>query len=756
VKAEKLSQVHNVEMQINRREEKMGKKSNKINVLFEKKRSGNVNELPSLNRDFTRRLRLAFEEELSQPLVSQLLEKFLDNLNKLIREIEKIENVYWKTKAVELFSRFMETIYTTRNLEPAVKHLEDILHEFAGIFEDQAMVKRLGDITRLLAGVPRKKAVKSPPANDRKFSPIRKKRGGCNGSSSGGGGGTGGGTGGGSSATRSVDGGGDDVGGPVETKTIDNFRIDKIEDIIIDKNRKIMGQPPTTKQTIERYPDVSLRDKVQLNKKCTLRVAVTQFPARDELKEKRMIFTLPPEVKKIEVEVLITAEDFEIEGDNFQPLNVPVDKDSEPILFQMIPKSTGEKKVKVEFFQNSRYIGGVTVTTQVVVPSETTGAKQISTQGVFELKKEVTSPDLTILITESKSNDEKMRYNFKLLSPKNELFYYNVREELRFTGSPSQWIEGLYKELGTLHEKESAGDIKETLDAIGTDLYEKLFPKELKTIWEEKIKDRVKSIMIISDEPWIPWEIVKPCYVDDRGVNKEDDFLCESYQLTRWISGGPSPPSLIEISRGALIVPVMSKLPNVKKESEFLKKILKHLKPIVPSSLSNVRELLRNGGYQLIHFACHGSFNPKDHEKSIVYLEGNDKLKPRDIAGERKNFGRDKPFVFINACQTTRADFSLVGIGSWADKFVNAKSSVFLGASWEVNDEKACCFTEAFYDNLCKGMTIGEAMKEARTKIKEEIDPTWLAYTLYADPLAKVVFSEPEMLESPSDVKLLS
>ena len=750
----------------------MGTKGDNIKVLFEKARGGDVKELSLLTRAFTNSLRLSFQEERSQPFNAQFIEKLLDNLSKLIREIEKIENDYWKSKAVEMLSRLMETIYTTRNLELEIKHLESILHDFEGISGDQDMVKRLRDITRLLGGVPRQTAIESPRTNDRKFRPVRKKRGGCNGSSSGGGtggGGGGGGTGGGTGGSAGTDGGagGGGTGGTVgdtDEYTVGDSRVIRVgpsdsstssASTEVNKTIDDFGKEKII-DVIERYPDVSLRDKVQLNEKCTLRVAVTQFPARDELKEKRMIFTLPPEVKKIEVEVLITAEDFEIEGDNFQPLNVPVDKDSEPILFQMIPKSTGEKKVKVEFFQNSRYIGGVTVTTQVVVPSETTGAKQISTQGVFELKKEVTSPDLTILITESKSNDEKMRYNFKLLSPKNELFYYNVREELRFTGSPSQWIEGLYKELGTLHEKESAGDIKETLDAIGTDLYEKLFPKELKTIWEEKIKDRVKSIMIISDEPWIPWEIVKPCYVDDRGVNKEDDFLCESYQLTRWISGGPSPPSLIEISRGALIVPVMSKLPNVKKESEFLKKILKHLKPIVPSSLSNVRELLRNGGYQLIHFACHGSFNPKDHEKSIVYLEGNDKLKPRDIAGERKNFGRDKPFVFINACQTTRADFSLVGIGSWADKFVNAKSSVFLGASWEVNDEKACCFTEAFYDNLCKGMTIGEAMKEARTKIKEEIDPTWLAYTLYADPLAKVVFSEPEMLESPSDVKLLS
>lgn len=856
----------------------MGKKGDNIKVLFEKAREGDVKELPSLTRVFTNWLRLSFEEGLSQPLVSQPLEKFLDNLSKLIREIEKIENVYWKTKAVEMLSRFMETIYATRNLEPAVKHLESILHDFAGISGDQAKVNRLGDTIDLLAELPKQTIVESPLANNRKFIPTRKKRGGCNGGGSGGGGagagggggggaggggggGAGGGAGGGSGAGggRGAGGGGEGAGGEggetaggestggegaggevgettggestsvegagVEetgvTKTIDHFMSDiiksviktkipgpikdeinkvfgqlkgkkreetmedmvrrkiapvtkdkvkeilehlkdkikintiedskieeiediiknKIEDTIKDESRKMLGQPSKTKQTIERYPDVSLRDKVQLNKKCTLRVAVTQLPVREELKEQRIILTLPPKVKKIEVDVLVTAEDFEIDGADCQTLDVPVNKDSEPILFQMIPKSTGEKKVKVEFFQNSRYIGGVIATTLVTVSPETTGAKQISTQGVLELEKEASPPDLYILITESKSNGEKMKYNFTLHSPKNGLYFYHVREELSFPGSPSQWIEALYKELGTLGEKASPADINDTLNAIGTDLYEKLFPKELKNIWMQKIKNRVESIMIISDEPWIPWEIVKPWYEDKRGLHKEEDFLCESYQLTRWITGGPPPPSSIEISRGALIVPLMSKSPNVKIERKFLTKMLKRAETIKPPSLKKVRGLLKKGGYQLIHFACHGSFDPTEHEQSIVYLEGDDKLKSRDISGERRNFGRDKPFVFINACQTSRADFSLVGIGSWADKFVNAKSSGFLGASWEVDDGLASVFSMAFYDNLCKGMTIGEAMKGARTKIKGKPDPTWLAYTLYADPLAKIVFS---------------
>ena len=108
------------------------------------------------------------------------------------------------------------------------------------------------------------------------------------------------------------------------------------------------------------------------------------------------------------------------------------------MLFLMIPQSIGEKKVKVEFFQDSMYIGGVTATTTVVMPSEKTEVRKVTTQGMIGLEKEITPPDLIILITEGKSENNQMKYTFKLHSPANGLFFYSVREELEFSGSPSK------------------------------------------------------------------------------------------------------------------------------------------------------------------------------------------------------------------------------------------------------------------------------------------------------------------------------
>jgi hypothetical protein len=47
-------------------------------------------------------------------------------------------------------------------------------------------------------------------------------------------------------------------------------------------------------------------------------------------------------------------------------------------------------------------------------------------------------------------------------------------------------------------------------------------------------------------------------------------------------------------------------------------------------------------------------------------------------------------------------------------------------------------FVQMFYGQLVAGVPIGQAVREAHLAIKAGGDPTWLAYTVFADPLATV------------------
>jgi CHAT domain-containing protein len=94
--------------------------------------------------------------------------------------------------------------------------------------------------------------------------------------------------------------------------------------------------------------------------------------------------------------------------------------------------------------------------------------------------------------------------------------------------------------------------------------------------------------------------------------------------------------------------------------------------------------------------------------------------------------------VFLNACQIGRSVMSLTDIGGWASQFVRAGAGAFVGAYWSIYDKPACDFAQAFYGRMLAGMPIGRAAREARAEIKSAGDPTWLAYTVFADPLATV------------------
>ncbi|MDG4552465.1 MAG: CHAT domain-containing protein, partial [Candidatus Contendobacter sp.] len=301
------------------------------------------------------------------------------------------------------------------------------------------------------------------------------------------------------------------------------------------------------------------------------------------------------------------------------------------------------------------------------------------------------------------------------------------------------------RETHTLHLVASTGDLIEprTLETIGTNLYESLFPDELKELWRKRIRGNVKSIQIVSDEPWIPWELIRPTYREEDGSIQEDGFLCEDYLVGRWLAGSP-PPVELRLKQGTYIIPKDSNLLYAHMEAEVLKCLGVNIYP-TPPSLQHVRMLFSAGGYDLIHFACHANFEPDRHEQSTILLENQEKLMAREIVGRQCNFGfLHHPLVFVNACRSARSDLSfLAGIGSWAERFVQAKSSAFIGCAWSVDDDAAYRFAEEFYQQLKVGHSLGESVRKARIAAKSIPGSTsWLSYVLYGDPLARIMVAK--------------
>ena len=64
-----------------------------------------------------------------------------------------------------------------------------------------------------------------------------------------------------------------------------------------------------------------------------------------------------------------------------------------------------------------------------------------------------------------------------------------------------------------------------------------------------------------------------------------------------------------------------------------------------------------------------------------------------------------------------------------------------IGALWPIFDDPAALFAVDFYNEVLKGTMIGEAMRRARKKSREQYpeNMTWAAFVLYGDPTSSLV-----------------
>ena len=103
----------------------------------------------------------------------------------------------------------------------------------------------------------------------------------------------------------------------------------------------------------------------------------------------------------------------------------------------------------------------------------------------------------------------------------------------------------------------------------------------------------------------------------------------------------------------------------------------------------------------------------------------------------RNNIWRGNPLVFLNACRTDGQAPQYTTVEGWAAKFLQAGAGAFIGSLWEVVDTSASTYAQQFYQAALTGHTLGEAARQACNAIRDNPgDPTWLAYTVYADPNA--------------------
>jgi CHAT domain-containing protein len=83
----------------------------------------------------------------------------------------------------------------------------------------------------------------------------------------------------------------------------------------------------------------------------------------------------------------------------------------------------------------------------------------------------------------------------------------------------------------------------------------------------------------------------------------------------------------------------------------------------------------------------------------------------------------------------------LTRIGGFASAFLARGAGILVAALWSVGDDAASSFVRELYDRLRAGDELAKAVVDARQAAKDAGDATWLAYTVYGNPEAKLRLS---------------
>jgi hypothetical protein len=300
--------------------------------------------------------------------------------------------------------------------------------------------------------------------------------------------------------------------------------------------------------------------------------------------------------------------------------------------------------------------------------------------------------------------------------------------------------------------KDSDADPRERerkLQDIGAKLFDELFPEDMQAyLWEHRAQ--VENLILYADEPFVPWELVhlKPP-TGPRPTKPR--FLAQS-GLVRWQLGSFPPPQLrVRTGKARSLCPEYADpmyaltapaLERVFLEEQFGAKA-------VTATPAGVRDLLRSGRFDLLHFSGHGAADSDDILDAKLLLKGRKRgnrvdpqyLGATTVSENAKWAEGVGPVVVLNACQVGRAGELLTTVGGFAKAFLDAGASAFVSCLWSVHQEPSRTFVEKLYEELLDGTPMAKASALAREEARKAGDATWLAFVVYSRPDAVLVRS---------------
>ncbi len=299
-------------------------------------------------------------------------------------------------------------------------------------------------------------------------------------------------------------------------------------------------------------------------------------------------------------------------------LVVTSEEEGLPLQFKIRGEEPGRGLLRILAFHGGRPLGMISLTPVVTEADKPTSS---ATRARVEPLAPATArlPDLSLLILESREGDETI-LTIRLTSTDATLGY-NLKSfgPIRLRSDPYAYFQDFFRDIERLPISTPADKAKAELRlaAKGASLFETLVPENLRSrlLWAPR--ERITSVQVQSEEPWIPWELCKLLGADG-GEVEEGPFFCEAFELSRWLPGLPQVPHL-GLRKLAVVVPGDSGLAFAATERDFLLSLAagdRHVEQI-PATFLDVHAALASGTYDGWHFSGHGSYRDEPNPEPL-------------------------------------------------------------------------------------------------------------------------------------------
>jgi CHAT domain/Calcineurin-like phosphoesterase len=520
---------------------------------------------------------------------------------------------------------------------------------------------------------------------------------------------------------------------------------------------------PSEETSVSRFPSIETVEKPIPGELVHVSIDLTLYPpANSTIGSQIKITDLPSGWSEIPVRVRLSSSEIDFDQDEGEVV-VRRAEPSTPCVVPGTVKDTVEASVQIvaNFFYQARYCGSAKLTEQVQVPrgaaralgadaaalpTPSPGEVTSSVVGSFQVDLGATPPDLTVRIVQPNGPTSGVLLWLLELSTRCRRLPGlpgMLRGQIDIGAEPAMFIRSMYATF----EKTPKGQHVRAISGFGESLYDRS-PDTFKLTYQVLRQNLGPSfcIQFITDEPYVPWELMKPPKLEGR----TGQILAATHPIGRWISAYESTmPFRLPVGRIVTVAPdytgrkfnglPVRQLPQALAESEMLQKDFDARR--VAGDVKSVVDLLENdsvGPVAMLHFAGHGTFDDKAPETSRILLQDGD-LQVIEIRREEISLGKHYgTVVFLNACQVAAASSVLGSIGGWAEAFLREGFSAFIAPLWSVNDDDAKETVATFFREVVTNRRPpAEALQMVRATYGDR-SPTYMSYLYYGDVMAKM------------------